>query len=87
MSGQPHHLLEQAPVAPMDVDGYRVTVLGLIAFAVGSAVCAFFYDTLQREGNGWWLGVCLSGLALGLMGLAYCRFRRDRRSAGRWDRD
>lgn len=83
----PHHLLQQAPVAPMDVDGFRVTILGLIAFGIGSVVTAVFYDQLHRDDNGWWLGVCISGFGLGLVGLAYCLFRRARRRAGRWDRD
>ncbi|HYP44702.1 MAG TPA: DUF2530 domain-containing protein [Propionibacteriaceae bacterium] len=86
-SQQRHHLLEQAPVAPMDVDGLRATVLGLVAFAVGTVVCVLFYDSLQRDGNAWWLGVCLSGLGLGLVGLVYCQLRRKARRAGRWDRD
>ena len=84
---QPHHLLVQAPVPPLDVDGFRVTILGLVAFAVATAVTAYLYPQLQREGNGWWLGVCVSGFALGLVGLAYCLHRRRQRRAGHWDRD
>jgi len=83
----PHHFLMQAPVPVMDVDGFKVTTLGLIAFGVASVLLAIFYADLQRAGNGWWLGVSVSGFALGLVGLAYCRYRRARRRAGRWDRD
>lgn len=71
----------------MDVDGFGVTLVGLAAFAVGSVVSAVRYTDLQRAGNGWWLGVCLSGFGLGLVGLVYCMYRRARRRAGRWDRD
>jgi hypothetical protein len=71
----------------MDADGLNVTILGLVAFAVGSVLTAFFYAELDRQGNGWWLGVCLSGFGLGLVGMAYCLLRRARRRAGRWDRD
>lgn len=81
------HFLVQAPVPVMDVDGFRVTTLGLVAFAVASILAAIFYPELKREGNGWWLGVCISGFLLGLVGLGYCLFRRSRRRAGRWDRD
>jgi hypothetical protein len=81
------HFLVQAPVPVMDVDGFRVTTLGLVVFAVASILAALFYPELKRDGNGWWLGVCISGFLLGLVGLGYCLFRRSRRRAGRWDRD
>lgn len=81
------HLLVQAPVPAMDVDGFTVTLIGLVAFAVASVLSVVFYRDLDRAGDGWWLGVCLSGFGLGLVGLAYCLYRRSRRRAGRWDRD
>lgn len=81
------HFLVQAPVAPLDVDGFTVTILGLVAFAVASVLAAIFHTDLQQHGNGWWLGVCVSGFGLGLVGLAYCLHRRSRRRSGRWDRD
>lgn len=71
----------------MDIDGFNATLLGLIAFAVGIVVTAIFYSDLAAQGNGWWLGVCVSGFGLGLIGLAYCLYRRARRRAGRWMRD
>ncbi len=82
-----HHFLVQAPVAAMDVDGFKVTAIGLVAFALATVVTALMYPALQREGNAWWLGVSISGLGLGLIGLAYCIYRRRRRRAGHWDRD
>jgi hypothetical protein len=86
-SEQHTHFLVQAPVPVLDVDGFNVTILGLIAFAVGAVVTGVFYSDLQAQGRGWWLGVCLSGFLLGLIGMAYCLYRRGRRRAGRWDRD
>ncbi len=83
----PHHFLVQAPVPAMDVDGFNVTTLGIVVFAVASVLAAVFYPELQADGNGWWLGVCVSGLGLGLIGMVYCLHRRARRRAGRWDRD
>jgi hypothetical protein len=71
----------------MDVDGLNVTRLGLVLFAVASVLAGVYYPQLERAGNGWWLGVCVSGFGLGLVGLAYCLYRRSRRRAGRWDRD
>ena len=81
------HFLVQAPVPVMDVDGFNVTTLGLVVFGVASVLAGIFYPELQRNGNGWWLGVCVCGFALGLVGLAYCLYRRSRRRAGHWDRD
>ncbi len=87
VGAEPHHFLVQAPVPVLDVDGFTVTILGLAAFAVASVLAAVFYPALEQHGNGWWLGVCVSGFGLGLIGLAYCLYRRSRRRAGRWDRD
>ena len=88
MVGEPaRHFLVQAPVPVMDVDGFNVTTLGIVVFAVASVLAGLFYDDLREHGNGWWLGVCLSGFGLGLVGMVYCLYRRARRRAGRWDRD
>jgi Protein of unknown function (DUF2530) len=82
-----HHFLVQAPVAPVDVDGFNVVVTGTVTFAVASIVCAIRYDDLAARGDGWWLGVCISGFLLGLVGLLYCWNRRRRRRAGLWTKD
>jgi hypothetical protein len=71
----------------MDADGLSVTILGLVAFAIGTGITALFYAELASQGKGWWLGVCLCGFGLGLIGLGYCLFRRGRRRDGRWQRD
>jgi hypothetical protein len=71
----------------MDVDGFNLVTIGLVTFAVATGVTALMYDHLHAVGKGWWLGVCISGFGLGLIGLAYCWYRRQRRRAGRWDRD
>jgi hypothetical protein len=81
------HFLVQAPVPVMDVDGFNVTTLGIVVFSVASVLAGIYYPRLDRAGNGWWLGVCVSGLVLGFVGMAYCLWRRSRRRAGRWDRD
>ena len=82
-----HHFLVQAPVAAMDVDGFRVTTIGLVVFGVAAVVTGVLYPRLHAAGDGWWLGVCISGFALGWIGLAYCFYRRRQRRAGHWDRD
>jgi hypothetical protein len=82
-----HHFLVQAPVAPMDVDGLNVVVTGTLAFTVASVLAGAFYADLAARGDGWWLGVCISGFVLGLVGLLYCWNRRRRRRAGHWNKD
>ncbi len=67
---------------PLDVDGLTAVLLGVAAFALASVGLGLFYDRLDAAGNGWWLGVAVSGLGLGLVGLAYCWRRRVRRRAG-----
>lgn len=81
---QRHHLV-QAPVAPLDVDGLNVVVIGLVLFAVASGICLLLLDTLTARGDGWWLWVCLTGFGLGLLGLVHCVVRRNRRRAGERD--
>lgn len=82
-----HHLLMQAPVSAVDADGLNVVSVVTVMFAVGAVILALDYPALQAEGHGWWLSVAVSGLILGLVGLAYCWNRRRQRQAGRWDRD
>lgn len=79
-----HHLIQQAEVSPLDVDGVQAATLGTVAFALAAVIMLIGYDRLVAVGDGWWLGVALSGLVLGLVGLLYTvsRRRRRRRSAG-----
>lgn len=78
------HLIRQAEVPPLDVDGVQAATLGSALFAVATVVLALCYDRLAADGDGWWLGVGISGLALGLLGLGYTLLRRHgrRRSHG-----
>lgn len=73
------HLIQQAEVPPLDVDGVQAAVAGTVVFAVVTAVLAVGYDRLVAADDGWWLGVALSGLLLGLLGIAYTVSRRRRR--------
>jgi hypothetical protein len=75
------HLLQQAPVSALDIDGIQATTTGTILFAVTTVILALLYDRLAATGNAWWLGVSVSGVVLGLIGLVYCRNRRRRRGA------
>jgi hypothetical protein len=81
--GQQHHLLVQAPVPAVDVDGIRVVTIGTALFAVASVVALLLHPRLAADGRGWWLWVCVCGFGLGLVGLLYCWNRVHQRSSGR----
>ena len=74
-----HHLVAQAEVSPLDVDGVQAALLGTVIFALATVIMALGYDQLVARGDGWWLGVALSGLGLGLIGIGYTVTRRRRR--------
>lgn len=67
-----------AKVQPLDVTGVRTVAVGACLWLVGLVALVPFYPTLQDQGRGWWLWTCLAGFGLGLVGLEYCRRRRDR---------
>lgn len=68
----------------MDADGLGVVTGGTVVFAVASVVAGVSYADLTARGDGWWLGACVAGSVLGLLGLAYCWTRRRRRLSGDW---
>ena len=78
------HLIQQAEVAPLDVDGVQAATVGTGVFAVATVIMLISYDRLRSAGDGWWLGVAACGLGLGLISLVYTisRRRRRRRSSG-----
>ena len=76
-----------APVEPLDVDGVRTVEVGTAAFFLGFVALLPFYGRLEDDGHAWWLWMCLTGVALGLFGLEYCRRRRRARSVALAERD
>jgi hypothetical protein len=64
-------------IKPLDVDGVRTVAIITVLWAVAFVVLAFFRSQLDEDGRGWWLWTCLAGVGLGLLGLEYCRKRRD----------
>jgi hypothetical protein len=73
--------LRQAPIPPVDADGIVVLIVGTALFAIAAVVLDLSRARLAAAGDGWWLGVAIAGVALGLLGLAYCwRLRAHRRS-------
>ena len=73
------HLIQQAEVPPLDVDGVQAATVGTVVFAIASVIMAVGYDRLAAAGDGWWLGVGVCGFGLGLISLGYTISRRRRR--------
>lgn len=57
----------------MDADGIHVAWVGTAVWAL-AAVWVRLADAPQ-----WWWWTCLSGVVLGVVGLGYCLWRRQRR--------
>mgnify|MGYP001627435152 CR=1 FL=1 len=66
-----------AQVDPMDVDGVRTMTVGTILWGVAAIALLPFLGTLDEQGEAWWLWTALAGLGLGLIGIEYCRRRRN----------
>lgn len=66
-----------AEVEPMDVDGVRTMTVGTILWGVVAVAMLPFLGTLEEQGRTWWLWTALAGLGLGLIGIEYCRRRRN----------
>jgi hypothetical protein len=73
------HLIRQAEVPPLDVDGVQAATVGTIAFAIATVIMTLGRERLVAAGDGWWLGVAVSGLGLGVIALGYTINRRRRR--------
>ncbi|WP_224766167.1 DUF2530 domain-containing protein [Nocardioides campestrisoli] len=69
-----------ADVEPLDVDGVRTVEVGTVLWFVGFVALLPFYSPLAEAGRLWWLWTCTAGLGLGLLGLEYCRRRRNARA-------
>ncbi len=76
-----HHkpLMVQAPVRALDPDGVAVVSAGTVAFAIAAVVCWVTRADLGALGKLWYLGVSVTGTALGLLGLAFGLYRKLRR--------
>ena len=61
----------------LDVDGVRTVAIITVLWAVAFVVLALQRTQLDEAGRGWWIWTCLAGVGLGLLGLEYCRKRRD----------
>jgi len=69
--------LVEADVEPLDVDGVRTVAVGTALWIVAFLALLPFYGTLEATGRTWWLWTCVAGFGFGLLGLEYCRRRRN----------
>jgi Flp pilus assembly protein TadB len=70
-----HHIV--ADVEPLDVDGVRTVAVGSVAWIVAFVAMLPFIGTLRDHDRLSWLWICIAGFGLGLIGLEYCRRRRN----------
>lgn len=69
-------------IQPLDVDGIRTLAVGILVWAVAFVVLLPFSSRLREIGMDRWVWTCVTGIGLGLVGLAYCVWRRGRLSRG-----
>jgi Protein of unknown function (DUF2530) len=81
-----HKTYVTATVQPLDVTGVRTVAVGTTLWFLVLVCLLPFYSTLEDDGHVWWIWTCVAGIALGGVGLEYCR-RRRRRLAAQPERD
>ena len=62
---------------PFETDAVKVAVVGTVLWAVAFVALLPFSGRLADDGRGWWVWTCLAGFGIGLLGIEYCRRRRD----------
>ncbi|KIQ63272.1 membrane protein [Kitasatospora griseola] len=72
----PKTALRSAP-PPLEANDVAIVGTGTVLWFVAFVVLLPFQGWLSDHGHGNWPWVCLSGGLLGLIGLKYCRARRD----------
>lgn len=73
--------VEQQPLSPLPIDTARIVLAGTAAWLV-ALVLTLLVPTLHSGARYWWPWACVTGLVLGLLGLAYLRRGRGN-AAGR----
>lgn len=60
---------------PLETDDVKVVAVGTAAWALALLVLLVLAATDAVDVQGWWLGMCGYGIALGLFGVRYCQRR------------
>lgn len=74
--------MRQPQLRPVPTDDRLALLCGTGLWLAALAVGWLARDDLERDGRGWWLWVCVAGIALGAAGVAYLH-SRDRRILSR----
>lgn len=59
------------------MDGVRTVAIGTAVWALAFVVLIAVNGRLTAAGHGLWPWTCLAGAGLGMLGVQYCRRRRD----------
>ncbi|MFC1413869.1 DUF2530 domain-containing protein [Streptacidiphilus sp. N1-12] len=62
---------------PMEANDVAIVTGGTVLWLVGFLVLLPFHSRLSAHGDIKWLWTCLAGFGLGLIGIWYCRARRE----------
>jgi hypothetical protein len=79
IGGTTHRVAE---VQPMDVDGVRTMTVGTVLWGFAAAAMLPFLGRLEVAGHGWWFWTAVAGFGLGLIGVEYCKVRRNALRSG-----
>jgi len=66
-----------AHLEPLDVDGVHTVAVGSALWLVAFLALLPFMASLRDADRLWWLWTCVTGFGFGVLGLAYCRRRRN----------
>ena len=75
-----HRAEPPAAPPPLESDDARAVLVITLAWAAGLLVLLVLAATDVTEVRGWWLGMCVYGIAFGAFGVSHLR-RRGRRTA------
>ena len=67
---------DAAFILSLRTDDRKAMLVGIGLWLVALVVLLIFIDPLTQAGNVWWLWTCVTGIALGLLGLLYLNWRR-----------
>jgi Protein of unknown function (DUF2530) len=65
---------------PLETNDVRAIAIGTGAWVVALIVLLFLRKTLEHHHTTWWYGVCITGIALGAVGLVVTLRRRASRA-------